>query len=137
MTESRWGHSATLLPDGTVFVTGGCACSADGAWDSAERYRPDTGTWIATESMAKERIGHSAVLLTDGTVLVVGQGGRENPHVSAELYGPDRGQWDTTAKPAHTREGATATMLSNGMVLLVGDYDGDRSAELYDPGSGM
>ena len=87
--------------------------------------------------MAKERIGHSAVLLTDGVVLVVGQSGRENPHVSAELYDPDRGQWDTTAKPAHTREGATATMLSDGTVLLAGDYDGDRSAELYDPGSGM
>ncbi|HET9756744.1 MAG TPA: kelch repeat-containing protein [Candidatus Limnocylindrales bacterium] len=137
MTESRWGHSATLLPDGTVLVTGGCACSDPGAWKTAELYQPDSGTWIVTEPMSKERIFHSAVPLTGGPVLVVGQGGRENPHVSAELYGPDRGQWDTTAKPAHTREGATATMLSNGMVLLVGDYDGDRSAELYDPGSGM
>ncbi len=137
MTESRWGHAATLLPDGTVLITGGCACSDPGAWDSAERYRPDTGTWIATESMAKERIFHSAVPLTGDTVLVVGQGGRENPRVSAELYDRGRDRWDMTAKPAHTRIGATATMLSNGMVLLAGDYDGDRSAELYDPGSGM
>ena len=81
---------------------------------------------------------HSAVPLTDGTVLVVGQGGRENPPcIGRALRSGSRSEWDTTAKPAHTREGATATMLSNGMVLLVGDYDGDRSAELYDPGSGM
>ena len=135
MSEGRSGHTATVLPDATVLVAGGCACSEPGASKSAELYRPASGTWIPADSMTRGRIFHSAVLLADDTVLVVGQGGRVE-RVSADRYDPDRDHWETTAKPAHTRIGATAAMLSNGMVLLAGDYDGDRTAELYDPGSG-
>ena len=82
LTESRWGHSATLLSDGTVLVTGRCAYSADGAWDSAERYRPDPGhgsrpsQWRRSASAQRRHVDRR-------TILVVGQSGHENPHVSA------------------------------------------------------
>jgi N-acetylneuraminic acid mutarotase len=50
MTLARSGHTATLLPDGTVLVVGGYG--ADGRTiRRAEVYDPATGTWARTRSM--------------------------------------------------------------------------------------
>ena len=48
LNVARWGHTATLLPNGKVLVVGGA--NADFAWDpeggtSAELYDPATGSW--------------------------------------------------------------------------------------------
>ena len=47
MSAPRYGHTATLLPDGRVLVSGG---SPDGssALGSAEIYDPALGTWSPT-----------------------------------------------------------------------------------------
>jgi hypothetical protein len=134
MIEGRFGHTATLLPDGTVLVTGGCACSEPGAVASAERYDPATGRWTATGKMVLARIFHMATLLADGNVLVVDDGLGGGRAGSAETYDPDRGAWMVTASPAVSRRGATATLLAGASVLVVGDYDvNPRSAELFVP----
>ena len=71
--SGRTGHTATLLPDGTVLVAGGQPCGKDDAYlATAERYDPATGAWSAAGSMADPREGHTAALLSDGTVLVAG-----------------------------------------------------------------
>jgi N-acetylneuraminic acid mutarotase len=90
MVTPRRGHSATLLPDGSVLVAGG----TDGT--SAELYDPGTGAWTATASMVGG--GFSAVLLRDGRVLVVGGG---DSSAEAELYDPGSGTPPTSpATPA-------------------------------------
>ena len=75
MATARGGHTATLLPDGTVLVTGGDVGPGGDFYatsSAVEVYGPETGEWTATESMTTARDGHTATLLPDGTVLVVG-----------------------------------------------------------------
>jgi hypothetical protein len=79
MTDARYLHTATLLPDGRVLVAGGAF--TDGR-ASAELYDPVTGTWTPTGSMTTGRLAFAATLLPDGRVLVAGGGGDE---AAAEL----------------------------------------------------
>jgi len=83
-------HTATLLPNGNVLVTGGVS----GTLDSAEQYDPNTMNWTTISSLNFERGGHTATLLADGSVLVAGgftTGVNENPVLdSAELLAPLR-----------------------------------------------
>lgn len=140
MAEGRWGHTATLLRDGTVLVAGSYAHGHLLA--SAELYDPDSGRWTATGTMRTGRGGHAATLLPDGRVLLVGGGaedalGEGGPRsATAEIYDPATGQWGMTAGMSESRMGFTATLLGSGLVLVAGGGGGFTSAELYDPASG-
>jgi hypothetical protein len=96
MAAPRIGHTATLLLDGTVLVTGGF--DGNDLLASVERYDPASGLWTAATSMIEARMWHTATLLPDGSVLVVGGVTGESGVLltSAELYEPDRQTWTTT-----------------------------------------
>jgi hypothetical protein len=64
MLSDRYGHSANLLPDGTVLVAG------DGS--GAEIYDPATGIWVATSNMIAGRSGSTATVLVSGEPLLAG-----------------------------------------------------------------
>lgn len=71
-----YGHTATLLEDGGVLVTGGQTTITSRlpppGVASAEIYYPSTGRWSATGPMLEPRTLYAAVLLEDGKVLVSG-----------------------------------------------------------------
>jgi N-acetylneuraminic acid mutarotase len=142
MSTSRTGHTATLLPDGRVLVTGGYDNNRDFA--SAELYDPASGTWTATGSMIEERRYHTATLLLDGSVLVAGGFGNEpglDVLAAAELYDPRTGTWTATRSMVTPRVYHKATLLADGRVLLIGGINsgpegGPTVADLYDPRSG-
>jgi N-acetylneuraminic acid mutarotase len=148
MTETRGGHTATVLPDGRVLLAGGEQCG-ETYWTSspdcdqlasAELYDPRTGSWTPTGTMTERRAGHTATLLPDGTVLVSGGGSGNIGLASAELYDPRTGSWTPTGTMTGARAGHTATLLLDGTVLVAGGGSDSRtglsSAELYDPGTG-
>jgi hypothetical protein len=141
MTEDRLGHTATLLPDGTVLVAGGEGSFGSGDPASAELYDPRNGSWTVTGSMHAARAYHTATLLLDGTVLVAG-GGVFGALASAELFDPGSGSWTATGSMTEARTNHTATLLPGGKVLVVGGSSGSSvidlptSEELFDPGSG-
>ena len=82
METDRTTHTATVLADGKVLVTGGSGRGeGTGRFSvlshaSAEVYDPATGAWTPTGSMAQARALHTATMLLDGRVLVVGKKGR-------------------------------------------------------------
>jgi len=73
MTVARESHTATLLPNGKVLVTGGCLLDAAFVPEAtAELYDPATSTWAETGPMHMARQDHIAILLPSGKVFVVG-----------------------------------------------------------------
>jgi hypothetical protein len=136
MSMNRSQHTATLLPDGRVLVSGGLS-EPRGA--SAEIYDPALGTWSPTGSMSTSRYTHTATLLPDGRVVV--SGGRSGSLVvaSAEIYDPALGTWSPTGSMSTGRSQHTATLLPDGRVLVSGGcclFGPLASAEIYDPALG-
>lgn len=147
MQVSRAFHTATLLNDGRVLITGGLTTGLT-SLGSAEIYDPATGQFTLTGSMTVARNYHAAVLLQDGTVLITGgsSGSANNPSLtSAEIFGPGTGTFALTKDPSsglttvmgsgHSKH--TATLLLSGNVLIAGDASLSgvigNSAEIYHP----
>jgi hypothetical protein len=93
----HWG-TATVLPNGRVFVSGGSAVNNSAATDAdgngvaytTELYTPGGNRWSLGATAARMRLYHStALLLPDASVLTMG-GGAPGPqrNLNAEIYYP-------------------------------------------------
>ena len=122
LVTARYGHTATLLPNGQVLVTGGIGVGVAPrvALASYELYDPATGMWTLTDSVLTRRGGHTATLLQNGQVLVAGGSHDFGPGDRAELYDPATGVWTVTGRLGGKRDLHTATLLQNGQVLVAG-----------------
>jgi serine/threonine protein kinase len=139
MTVPRLWHTATLLDDGRVLVTGG-ADSAGVYLATAETFDPETGFWEPAGEMAAPRVWHTATLLPGGRVLVAGGNDRPGGYLAtAEIYHPHSRTWTPTASLHTPRAVHTATLLSSRVVLVAGGLDAGlnklASAEIYVPES--
>ena len=130
MAVARRGHTATLMLDGKILVTGGF----DGAIESAttEIYDPATGIWTASGPMTRGRKYHTASRLGDGKILIAG--GIVATNVGdgrvAEIYAPLSGTFTSmplvpsSALMSSPRSKHTASVLSDGVtVVLAGGFD--------------
>jgi hypothetical protein len=134
MTTRRAAHTATLLPDGKVLVTGGFDSGNSTA--STEVFDPATKVFETAANMSVARSGHTATLLSNGKVLIAG-GYNGNYLATAELYDPSMKSFTPTRAMTSARSGHVATLLPNGRVLLAGGVGTGwtflSSAEIYDP----
>jgi hypothetical protein len=148
----RFGHTATLLADGRVLVTGGTLDDRT-VFDTAELYDPATGRWSATGSLNEARARHVATLLDDGRVLIAGgrkfeppeQGGEFLATDSAEVYDPATGVFVPVGPMTAARGGGSlgggviirlaAVPLADGRVLIGAGDTEPPSFDLFDPRS--
>ena len=137
MGTARESHTATLLGNGLVLITGGGEKLVSLA--TAELFNPDTHSFAPTGDMINARAGHTATLLTNGNVLVSGgHNGSGSTLTAVEMFDPARGNFVPAGSMSVGRESHTATLLGDGRVLITGGDDGGitlASAELFDPAS--
>jgi hypothetical protein len=139
-------QTATLLPDGSVLVTGGagpaagCDTAPLGTRDT-QLFDPVSGQWSRGPAMHTVRIYHSATLLADGRVLVVGGVDQSYQQLnSAELFDPRTRTWSMARSLGVSRGDHAATLLRDHRVLIVGTRQDKGvsilTAALYDPTTG-
>jgi hypothetical protein len=134
MAFPRAYHVETILPDGTVLVTGGGRTV--GAYDvanavyQAELWSPATETWSTLASMNAPRLYHgTALLLPDARVLVAGGGRSPGPdprdQENAEIFAPPylfRGPRPTIS--------AAPTQLTRGQNFAINTPDAARISKV-------
>ena len=135
LAESRYGHTATLLPTGQSSSW----VAPDGDDNPTHQYlahlsrtlRPGQGTWTATGSLAEGRAKHYATLLLDGTVARH----PTRPVRIRRALDPASGSWSATGnieqRPLRSHLDA-APRWDGPSPGGYGD-ETEASAELYDP----
>ncbi len=125
MTVARTNHTATLLPNGKVLITGGIDSNGN-ILSSAEIYDPETGSFTATGSMSTPRAHHSALAVSGRKILIVGGVAGEGLS-SAELFDLDHGTFTPISSSLSApRFNITAIALNSGSVLLAGGLNASR-----------
>jgi Galactose oxidase, central domain/Kelch motif len=134
MGSARADHTATLLDDGRVLVTGGTS-----ATPRAEVFAPAAGTWSPVAPPSAVRRYPAALLLPSGQVLVAG-GADSSALASAELYNPVTNTWSATPNMGSARWEHTLSLLQNSQVLAAGGSASfsktaapTAAAEIYNP----
>jgi hypothetical protein len=141
MFLARSFHTATLLGDGKVLITGG-TITGNTYTNTVEKFDPATGSFsrLNPSAMTTVRSGHTATPLPNGRVLLAGGYNGSGINNTAELFDPisatsiAAGRTMTLARYRHT-----ATLLPNGKVLIAGGdtpTGATNTAELFDPSAG-
>jgi RHS repeat-associated protein len=137
LQHARAWHTATVLPDGTVFIFGGVGAKT--LVNEAELFDPATQSFREIAANLKGRAYHTATLLTDGRLLIAGGIGSDGkPLARLDIWDPRSNKAQTLAAPMlSARRGHTATLQSDGSVLIQGGVLADRSsaaqAEVFHP----
>jgi hypothetical protein len=149
LLTARYAHTASLLPDGKVYIGGGGYDSTtieDGTVVISRDELFDAATDRFQQAGSVNRAFHTATVLQNGDVLFTG--GMSNDIVdanatvvaSADLLKAGGSTLQPTGSMSVARYYHVATLLQDGMVLITGGYDafgaGTKTAELYDPAKG-
>ncbi|HLJ79792.1 MAG TPA: kelch repeat-containing protein, partial [Acidobacteriaceae bacterium] len=151
LVQARSGHTATLLNNSTVLISGGSSGSQ--VLNTLEVFNAAAGSngsfTLLPATMSSARTMHAAALLEDGRVLIVGGWDGSTvapqppatvgaPHALAgtDIYDPSTQQ--VRAGPALNvaRMHLTATTQLDGQVFVAGGNDGNQdltSTETFDP----
>lgn len=126
--SARARHTATLLDDGRILITGGEIEDAVDD-DRAFLYDPSSNQWTEAAPMAGGRERHTATLLPGGDVLVTGA------FATAERYHPATDSWAPVGSIPYdeTAKEHAAVRLPSGAVLVSGGTNDPTGAALFYP----
>lgn len=143
INDTRSFHTATVLNDGDLLLTGGWHANM-----SAELYDHQEKRSQKISNMKFPRVEHRALKLNSGNVLITGgwKGrnqfwtGRDS-QATAEIFDAKKKVFLGIGSMRVPRAGHSMTMLNDGRVLIVGGFKVDQdskgqgisSAEIYDP----
>ena len=118
MAIGRMDHTATLLADGRVAITGGRGIPTD-YYRQTEVYDTATGIFTSAPDMRTARSQHSATLMSDGVHILIA-GGLEGTTVKGDVE-----LWSVTATVAagtlsQSRYAHGAALLGDGRVIIGG-----------------
>lgn len=132
MSVPRTFHTATLLNDGRILITGGTDNNGL-ALNSAEIFNPATNSFSSVGNLTTGRFYHTATLLNDGKILIAG--GNNISLKSTEIFDPSTNAFSSGTDMTVARSHYAAARLNDGQVLLVnGLLSGTlMSVDIYDP----
>ena len=126
MTRRRHKHSALVLSDGQVLITGGADERDDqGQYRDAELYNAAAGRFRVVGEMQRSRYKHAGAMtvLPDGMVLIAGGA------ADAETFDPRSGAFTVVpTSPKLAGSFSTVTSLRDGSVLITGGYGNGTGA---------
>lgn len=137
MNTPRARHTATLLANGNVVVTGGYDGTLE--TDSIEVYNPNTNVWTQlSEKMSAKRMYHAALVLPNDSLLTA-SGCCDAAYKTAETTAvasimPTPPHTVTATDPIIAHAAPTLTLLPGERALLVGNAQ-FKTTEWYDAGS--
>lgn len=125
LATNRIYHSANLLRDNSVLITGGesdpeeTSAGVEPVLNSVERYQDGKVEQLPPLRQARAR--HTATLLSDGSVLVVGGfDGNGKAIDTVEIWDPKLQSWSDAQPLKNARYGHSATLLDDGRVMIAG-----------------
>ena len=144
MSDPRTSFAASLLPNGSVILTGGFDSGfGDDALDTADLYDPGTNSFTAAPNMNEFREDHTSTALENDTVLICGGEDKSDSsdtssfHNGCEIYDPVANTFTDTVNPMTEHRGShQAVLLESGSVLIIGgveESDANITAEIYRP----
>lgn len=136
-------HTASLLGDGRVLITGGFPSGSSLYPDSttaAWLYDPSTNLWTTAPALQQKRAGHTATRLPGGIVLVIGGEYYTNTRItmdSTELYGRRPSITTTTLPDAITGHPYEFILAATGSGPMQFDVEGLPADMVWDPDLGI
>jgi RHS repeat-associated protein len=125
MAQARAWHTATVLPDGRVFVFGGVG-NNQRVLSEGLVVDPISGksTDVTDKGALVARAYHTASLITDGRVLIVGGKSKKgNPVSNAQLWDYRSETVESAGTLSVSRAKHIATLSADGNVLIEGGVD--------------
>ncbi len=129
MGWKRQGHTATLLQDGRVLISGGVGLFDDDDSSAtppiedtlsvALLFDPQANSFSETFNRER-RAEHSATLLSDGTVLVAGGVLARRASATTEIFDPRENSWRAGPMLNRARASHRAVLVADTVVALVG-----------------
>jgi hypothetical protein len=129
MKHARFGHTATLLNDGTVLITGGSSSGEAypylngraGVTAGAELYNPKSDSFTEVGRMQVARVGHTASRIANtSNVLIAGGISGGIVTNTAELYNSSTKTFSRVGNMNYPRFLHSAASFSSGQVVIVG-----------------